>query len=103
MPLEIPTEQNFGAKQIGEGLSRAGLAFDHPIRQELEARAVIVGGRDPAVRIDGMSVDDAIATLRQEKRYAGTFEPAPKTIDHNDMKTMSSHFDAIRTGKIVVK
>ena len=103
MSLETPTQQNFGAKQIGEGLSRAGLPYNHPMRTELEERATISGGRDPAVRIDGMSVDDAIATLRQEKRYAGTFEPAPKTIDHNDMKTMSSHFDAIRTGKIVVK
>ena len=103
MALEIPTEQNFGAKQIGEGLSRAGLPYDHPIRQELEARAVISGGRDPAVRIDGLSVDDAITELRKDPKYAGTFEPAPKTIDHNDLKTMSAHFDAIRTGKIVVK
>ena len=102
MALETATEQNFGAKQIGEGLSRAGLPYDHPIRQVLEENATIVGGRDPAVRVNGRSVDDAISELRKDPKYAGTFEPAPKTIDHNDMKTMSSHFDAIRTGKIVV-
>ena len=103
MALETATEQNFGAKRIGEALGRAGLAFNHPIRQALEADAVIVGGRDPAVRVNGKSLDDAIAELRQDKRYAETLGPAPKEIDHNDLKTMSENFADIATGKIVVK
>ena len=103
MSLSTATEQNYGARVIGEGLSRAGLPFDHPIRQVLEENAVIVGERDPAVRVNGKSLDDAIIELRKDPKYAGTFGPALKSVDHRDMKTLTENFDAVRTGKIVVK
>ena len=103
MSLETATEQNYGAKEIGAGLSRANLAFDHPIREVLEENATIVGGRDPAVRINGMSVDDAIIELRKDPRYAGTFAPKPKEIDHNDLKTLTENFADVAAGRVKVK
>ena len=103
MSLSTTTERNYAANQIGTAMSLAGLAHDHPMRQELEERAVIVGGRDPAVRVNGKSLDDAIAELKRDPRYAGTFEPTPKTVDHRDMRKLSENFTAIAEGKIVVK
>ena len=103
MSLSTATEQNFGGNQIGAALTRANLPHDHPIRQELEENAVIVGGRDPAVRVNGQSLDDAIAELRKDKRYADTFGPTPKSVDHRDMRKLTENFDAIREGRIVVK
>src|ERR1039458_207798 len=98
------TELHFAASEIGAAMSQAGLAWDHPIRRELEERAVILTtGREAAVRVDGLSLADAIIELRKDPKYDGTFAAPPKTIDHNDLKTLTENFDAVRTGKIVVK
>ena len=61
-------EQNFTANEIGKAMSRAGLPFDHAIRAELEQRATILSGREPAVRVDGKSLDDATAQLRRDPK-----------------------------------
>lgn len=37
------------------------------------------------------------------RKYAGTFEQPLKTLDRNDLKKLSENFDAIRTGRIIVK
>jgi hypothetical protein len=45
------TAQRFISDEITKALARAGLSYDHPIREDLDAWAEIVGVRDAVVRI----------------------------------------------------
>lgn len=98
--------QQFITAEIGRALDRAGLPVDHPIKDELDARAALVGIRDAGVRIvDGDRIamlDDYIAELKTDPQYVGTFPPDPKTISVRNQRLVNANLQAIADGKVRV-
>lgn len=93
--------QQFVDNEIGKALTRSGLPTDSPMRVELEHEAEIAGVRDVVVRTGGKSLDDRIADLRRDPRYAAAIQE-PVKVAKDDMKRMSENFDAIAKGTTCV-
>jgi hypothetical protein len=97
------TEQNFIDGQLDAALSRQGLPHNHPIRTLLEDEAIIAGTRQPYVACGNWSVDDRIAQLKDDARFAHTFPHPGGKVNKNDMATMRARFDEIAAGKVRVE
>jgi hypothetical protein len=95
--------QNFIDARIGEALSRNGLAQNHVIRQLLDSEAEVFGLREPGVRCSEKSLDDRIAELRDDPRFANSFpRPLPK-ISKQDLPSLRSEFQRIADGSVRVE
>ena len=93
--------QQFVDNEIGKALTHSGLPTDSPMRVELEHEAEITGVRDVVVRASGKSLEDRIADLRRDPRYAGAIRQ-PVKVAKNDMKQVTANFDAIAKGTTCV-
>lgn len=103
-----PTAQKFIHDDIEEALARAGLKYDHPLRELLDREAEIVGNREPVVRVRGASgqmlmLVDRIKELRHDPRYAAIFPAEPPKVPKGDLGKLSENFSAIAEGKVVVE
>jgi hypothetical protein len=97
------TEQDFIDGQLDAALTRQGLPHDHPIRTLLEDEALIAGTRQPCVRCGNWSVDERIAQLKEDARFAHTIPHPGGKVNKNDMATMRTRFDEIAAGKVRVE
>jgi F420-0:gamma-glutamyl ligase len=99
--------RHFISTEVCKELTNAGLPHNHPIRQELEKEAVIVGDRDAFVRIpDGhggtMMLSARIDQLKVDPRFAATFPTDPPKVAKTDTRNLSEHFDEIAAGTVIV-
>jgi hypothetical protein len=97
------TEQNFIDGQLDAALSRHRLPHSHPIRTLLEDEAVMAGTRQPCVRCGNLSLDDRIAQLKDDARFAHSFPHPGGKVSKNDMATMRTRFDEIASGRVRVE
>lgn len=95
--------QNFISSKVCEALSRHGIGHDDPIREELEKDAEVAGVRDACVRVRGGSIDDRIAELRRDPRFASSFPADPPKVARSDMAKLRENFAAIAGGKVAVE
>lgn len=95
--------------EVVKALTSAHLPYDHPMRQELEEKAEIVGDdRNLYVRVpDGrggrIMLEDEIERLKHDPRYVATIPPSPEKIARTDIAKLTAHFDAIATGKMIAE
>lgn len=105
------TAKAFISSEVVKALAIAKLPYDHPMRQELEDRAEIVGddrNRNLFVRVpDGQGgrtmLGDEIERLKRHPRYVATIPPSPEKIARTDMAKLTAHFDEIATGKMIAE
>jgi hypothetical protein len=108
MGTRSSTAQKFIYDEITQALIRSGLCYDHPIRADLDARAEIVGVRDTVVRVrdernQTLMLEDRIAQLRHDPRFAHSFPADPPKVARGDMRKLAENFDAIAAGKVGVE
>jgi hypothetical protein len=103
-----PTAQKFISDEITQALLRAGLVYDHPIREDLDARAEILGVYDAVVRVrdehnQTLMLEDRIAQLKSDPRFAHTFPADPPKVAKGDLLKLSENFSAIADGSVRVE
>jgi hypothetical protein len=104
-----PTAQKFIHDDIDTALARAGLEYDHPVRDLLDREAEIVGDlREPVVRVRGangqsLMLEDRIKELRHDPRYAAVFPADKPKVANGDLGKLSENFSAIANGEVVVE
>jgi len=109
MGAQSSTGKAYISSEVVNALTIANLPYDHPMRQELEEKAEIVGDdRNLFVRVpDGQGgrtmLADEIEKLKHDPRYVATIPPSPEKVPRTDMKKLTENFDAIATGKIAVE
>ncbi len=109
MGAQSATAQNYISNEVVLELTRAGLAYDHPMRQELEEKAEIVGDdRNLFVRVPDAQggrtmLADEIERLKHDPRYAATIPADPEKVAKSDMKKLTENFDAIASGKMIAE
>jgi hypothetical protein len=102
------TAQKFIYDDISGALARAGLPYDHPIREVLNREAEIIGTREAVVRVrnergEMLMPDDRIEELRHDPRYASTFPPDPPKVARSDMRKLTENFAGIADGTVRVE
>jgi hypothetical protein len=102
------TAQKFVYDDISGALARAGLPYDHPIREVLDKEAEIVGTREAVVRVRGergemLMLDDRIEEMRHNPRYAASFPADPPKVAKTDMGKLTENFAAIARGEVAVE
>jgi hypothetical protein len=97
------TFQAFVDSRLDAALTRAGLEHGHAVRAVLDAEAEIEGVREPTVRCQGKSLDDRIAELRHDPRFAGTFPQPVCKVSKGDMASLRAQFQKVATGEVVVE
>ena len=105
MGTRSSTAQEFISDDINKALARAGLDYDHPIREVLNREAEIVGTREAVVRVRGerdqmLMLDDRIEELRHDPRYAASFPADPPKVAKTDMGKLTENFAAIARGEV---
>jgi hypothetical protein len=100
--------QRFVANAIDKALSHRHLPYDSPLRSDLEARAELVGDRNPAVRVldennRWVTLDDRINELKYDARYSGCFPQDPLRIARTDQAKLKTNFEKIVTGEVIVE
>jgi hypothetical protein len=108
METRNATTRKFISDEITRALLRAGLSYDHPIGEDLDARAEIAGVRDALVRVrdernQTLKLEDRIVQLRHDPRFAASFPLDPPKIARSDMRKLAETFDAIAAGKVGVE
>src|ERR1035437_3898961 len=105
MGTRSSTAQKFISDEITQALLRAGLDYDHPIREVLDREAEIVGVRDAVVRVRDernqmLMLDDRIEDLRHDPSYADSFPADPPKVAKTDMGKLTENFDKIASGEV---
>ena len=101
MGAQSSTGKAYISSEVVKALISANLPYNHPMRQELEANAEIVGDdRNLFVRVpDGRGgkaiLADEIERLKHDPRYVATIPPSPERVARTDMKKLSENFDAL--------
>ncbi len=101
MGAQSSTGKAYISSEVVKALISANLPHNHPMRQELEANAEIVGDdRNLFVRVpDGRGgkaiLADEIERLKHDPRYVATIPPSPERVARTDMKKLSENFDAL--------
>jgi len=101
MGAQSSTGKAYISSKVVKALISANLPHNHPMRQELEANAEIVGDdRNLFVRVpDGRGgkaiLADEIERLKHDPRYVATISPSPERVARTDMKKLSENFDAL--------
>ena len=101
MGAESSTGKAYISSEVVKALTIANLPYNHPMRQELEEKAEIVGDdRNLFVRVpDGRGgkaiLADEIERLKHDPRYVATIPPSPERVARTDMKKLSENFDAL--------
>jgi hypothetical protein len=109
MGAQSSTAKVYLSSEVVKALTNAHLPYDHPMRQELEEKAEIVGdNRNLFVRVpDGRGgrtmLADEIERLKHDPRYVATIPPSPEKVPRFDMKKRTENFDAIASGKKTVE
>jgi len=89
-------------------LSRNGLAYTSPLRDEMLRRGqIITGDHEPAFRVRNdegtlLTADGFIAERRRDPRYAADFPPEPPRVSKHDQEKLRANFDKIRSGEAIV-
>ena len=104
----LSAAQKFISDEISRALARAGLDYNHPIREVLDREAEIVGVRDAVVRVRGerdqmLMLDDRIEELRHDPSYAASFPADPPKVAKTDMGKLTENFDKIASGEVRVE
>ena len=104
----LSAAQKFISDEISRALARAGLDYNHPIREVLDREAEIVGVRDAVVRVRGerdqmLMLDDRIKELRHDPSYAHSFPADPPKVAKTDMGKLTENFDKIASGEVRVE
>jgi hypothetical protein len=99
--------QKFIFDEITEALLRAGLDYNHPIRELLDREAEIVGVYDTVVRVrdernQTLMLDDRINELRHDPSYEHSFPADPPKVAKTDMAKLTENFTAIADGTVRV-
>ena len=107
MGTRSSTAQKFISDEITQALLRAGLDYDHPIREVLDREAEIVGVRDAVVRVRDernqmLMLDDRIKELRHDPSYAHSFPADPPKVAKTDMGKLTENFDKVASGEVRV-
>jgi hypothetical protein len=102
------TAEKFISDEITQALIRAGLGYEHPIRRDLDARAEIVGLREIVVRVrdernQQVMLEERIAQLRHDPRFAASFPVEPPKLAKGDMRKLSENFDKVARGDVRVE
>ncbi|SRR6266852_4745930 len=109
MGAQSATAQNYISNEVVLELTRAGLAYDHPMRQELEEKAEIVGDdRNLFVRVPDAQggrtmLADEIERLKHDPRYVATIPPDPPKVAKTDMRKLTEYFDKVASGEVVAE
>lgn len=111
MGAQSSTAKAYISSEVVKALAGANLPYDHPMRQELEEKAEIVGddrNRNLFVRVpDGKGgrtmLADEIERLKHDPRYVANISPDPEKIAKTDIAKLTAHFDAIATGKMIAE
>jgi hypothetical protein len=87
-------------RQIDAVLTRNGVGYSCPMRAELESEVVLIGDRDPVVRICNngriLTLDSRVDELRNDPRFSSFFPDSPKLrVKRNDQEELRENFDAI--------
>lgn len=103
------TTKAYISSEVVKALIGAHLPYDHPMRQELEEKAEIVGDdRNLYVRVpDGQGgrilLEDEIERLKHDPRYVATIPPSPPKVAKTDMGKLTENFAAIARGEVAVE
>jgi hypothetical protein len=103
------TAKAFISSEVVKALAIANLPYDHPMRQELEEKAEIVGDdRNLYVRVpDGQGgrimLEDEIERLKHDPRYVATIPPDPPKVAKTDMGKLTENFDKVASGEVRVE
>ena len=109
MGAQSSTGKAYISSEVVKALISANLPYNHPMRQELEEKAEIVGDeRNLFVRVPDAQggrtmLADEIERLKHDPRYAATIPPSPEKVAKTDMKKLSENFAEIAAGKVTVK
>ena len=89
---------------VRDALSRHGLAYDRPLRAELEANATIAAGTDSRVVMkNGNSLDTEIENARSSPSpAAGSFPTGSRTVAKSDTDGVRINFADIAAGRVRV-
>ena len=109
MGAQSSTGKAYISSEVVKALISANLPYNHPMRQELEEKAEIVGDeRNLFVRVPDAQggrtmLADEIERLKHDPRYAATIPADPEKVAKSDMKKLTENFDAIASGKMIAE
>jgi hypothetical protein len=103
-----PIVQKFIAQEIDNALFRHHLPYNGPVRDDLEARAEVSGGREASVRVldesnRALTLDDRIDQLKDDPNFCACFPPEPPRVSRNDETKLRENFSKIVSGQVVVE
>ena len=89
---------------VRDALIRHGIAYDHPMRAELEANATIAAGDSSRVIMkSGNSLDVEIRNRLSSSRMDESLPSTSRTVTKGDNDGMRIHFADIAAGKVRVE
>jgi len=109
MGAESSTGKAYISSEVVKALISANLPYDHPMRQELEEKAEIVGDdRNLFVRVPDAQggrtmLADEIERLKHDPRYVATIPPDPPKVAKTDMRKLTEYFDKVASGEVVAE
>src|SRR5512137_135884 len=95
------TTEKYIAKEIEQSLRRHGVSQNSRIKTDVQARVTVVWSHsDPAVRVcddNGrlLSVDQYLANLRRDPKYASSFPAEPPRISADDQAGLYREFTKV--------
>jgi hypothetical protein len=103
------TAKAYISTEVVKALISAHLPYDHPMRQELEEKAEIVGDdRNLYVRVpDGQGgrtmLGDEIERLKHDPRYVASIPVDPPKVAKTDIGKLTEYFDKVASGEVRVE
>jgi hypothetical protein len=108
MQQRTASQQSFVDEKIDQVLEQAALPLDSPLRGLLNRDCeVFDAGREFGIRVPhadrDLSLAEHLETFRENSMFRHNFAAARPAVDKRDMRGLSENFDAILSGKTVVR
>jgi hypothetical protein len=109
MGAESSTGKAYISSEVVKALIGANFPYNHPMRQELEEKAEIVGDerslfvRVPDAQGGKAMLADENERLKHDPRYVATIPPDPPKVAKTDMRKLTENFDKVASGEVRVE
>ena len=108
MQQRTASQQSFVDEKIYQVLEEASLPIDSPLRGLLNRDATVFdAGREFGICVPraerDLSLAERLEELKSDPLFRHNFQAARPAVDKRDMRGLSENFDAILSGKTVVR